>query len=102
MPRKPRFFLPGVPVHIVQRGHSREPVFFEDNDYSAYLRWLKEGAERYKVEIHAYVLMTKPISTFLPRRSTSNRLRGHPTLSLLYRGEIRALRDSVHPGRELV
>ncbi len=61
MPRKPRFFLPEVPVHIVQRGHSREPVFFEDHDYSAYLRWLKEGAERYKVDIHAYVLMTNHI-----------------------------------------
>ncbi len=61
MPRKPRFFLPGVPVHIVQRGHSREPVFFEDNDYLAYLRWLKEGTERYKVDIHAYALMTNHI-----------------------------------------
>jgi putative transposase len=61
MPRKPRFFLPGIPVHIVQRGHSREPVFFEDNDYSAYLHWLQEGAERYKVDIHAYVLMTNHI-----------------------------------------
>lgn len=61
MPRKPRFFLPGMPVHIVQRGHSREPVFFEDNDYSTYLRRLKEGAERYKVDIHAYVLMTNHI-----------------------------------------
>ena len=35
LPRKPRFFLPDVPVHIVQRGHSREPVFFENDDYSA-------------------------------------------------------------------
>jgi putative transposase len=50
-----------MPVHIVQRGHSREPVFFEDNDYLAYLRWLKEGAERYKVDIHAYALMTNHI-----------------------------------------
>ncbi len=61
MPRKPRFFVPGMPVHIVQRGHSREPVFFEDNDYLAYLRWLKEAADRYKVAIHAYVLMTNHI-----------------------------------------
>ncbi len=61
MPRKPRFFLPGVPVHIVQRGHSRQEVFYEDNDYLAYLRWLKEGAERYKVDIHAYALMTNHI-----------------------------------------
>lgn len=61
MPRKPRFILPGVPIHIVQRGHSREPVFFEDNDYFAYLRWLNEGAERYQVDIHAYVLMSNHI-----------------------------------------
>lgn len=61
MPRKPRFFLPGVPVHIVQRGHSREAVFFEDNDYLIYLRWLKVAARRYKVSVHAYVLMTNHI-----------------------------------------
>lgn len=61
MPRKPRFIIPGVPVHIVQRGHSREPVFFEDADYYAYLRWLKEAAVRYQCDIHAYVLMTNHI-----------------------------------------
>ena len=61
MPRKPRFFLPDVPVHIVQRGHSREPVFFENDDYSAYLHWVGEAADRYDCAIHAYVLMTNHI-----------------------------------------
>ncbi|MGB5582112.1 MAG: transposase [Gammaproteobacteria bacterium] len=61
MPRKPRFYLPGIPVHIVQRGHSREPVFFENNDYVAYLDWLGEAAQRYGCAIHAYVLMTNHI-----------------------------------------
>ena len=61
MPRKPRFFLPGVPAHIVQRGHSREPVFFENSDYSAYLEWLSEAASRYDCDIHAYVLMTNHV-----------------------------------------
>ncbi len=61
MPRKPRFFLPDIPVHIVQRGHSQEPVFFEDNDYRAYLGWLAEAATRYECAIHAYVLMTNHI-----------------------------------------
>lgn len=61
MPRKPRFYLPGIPAHIVQRGHSREPVFFESSDYRAYLDWLKEAAERYDCDIHAYVLMTNHI-----------------------------------------
>lgn len=61
MPRKPRFFLPDVPAHVVQRGHSHEPVFFEDGDYQAYLGWLKEAAERYGCSIHAYVLMSNHI-----------------------------------------
>jgi putative transposase len=61
MPRKPRFFVPGVPVHIVHRGHSRAPVFFENSDYAAYLEWLMESATRYSCEIHAYVLMTNHI-----------------------------------------
>ena len=61
MPRKPRFFLPDLPAHIVQRGHSREPVFFEDGDYLAYLDWLTEAANRYKCAVHAYVLMSDHI-----------------------------------------
>lgn len=61
MPRKPRFFLPDVPVHVVQRGHSREPVFFEESDYWAYIEWLTEAAERYRCAIHAYVLMTNHV-----------------------------------------
>lgn len=72
MPRKPRFFLPDVPVHVVQRGHSREPVFFEDGDYRAYLEWLAEASKRYECAIHAYVLMTNHIHILAtPRRSDS-------------------------------
>jgi putative transposase len=61
MPRKPRFIIPHVPVHIVQRGHCRNPIFFDDADCLAYLNWLKAGALRYKVAVHAYVLMTNHI-----------------------------------------
>jgi len=61
MPRKPRFYLPGLPAHVVQRGNNRQAVLFEDGDYTAYLRWLGEGAERYGCAIHAYVLMTNHV-----------------------------------------
>jgi len=61
MPRKPRFIVPDVPVHVVQRGRSREPVFYDDADYLVYLRRLKDAAERYHCKIHAYVLMTNHI-----------------------------------------
>ncbi len=45
MPRKPRFFLPDVPVHMIIRGNSRKVVFAEADDYHAYLGWLREGAD---------------------------------------------------------
>ncbi|MFT7224131.1 MAG: putative transposase, partial [Cellvibrionaceae bacterium] len=54
MPMKPRFYLPNVPVHIVQRDHSREPVFFEDQDYATYAYDLKESSEKYRAAIHTF------------------------------------------------
>lgn len=45
MPRKKRFYQPGVPVHAFQRGHNKEPVFFQDEDYLAYLRFLKASSD---------------------------------------------------------
>ncbi len=70
MPRKPRFVLPGVLMHVVQRGLSREPVFFEDEDYVAYLGWLKDGAKRYRCAVHAYVLMTNHVHVLLTPSDT--------------------------------
>ncbi len=61
MSRKPRFIIPGVLVHVVQRGRSREAVFHQEPDYQAYPDYLKDGAERYQCSIHAYVLMTNHI-----------------------------------------
>ena len=61
MPRKPRFYLPDIPAHIVQRGNCRQAVFFDDQDYVSYLKWLKEGALKYGCSIHAYVLMTNHV-----------------------------------------
>lgn len=61
MPRKPRFYLSDVPVHIVQRGHSRAPVFFEEQDYATYIYWVSEAVEKYDVSVHAFVLMTNHV-----------------------------------------
>ena len=61
MPRKPRFFLANVPVHIVHRGHSRSAVFFEDADYACYSYWLSESSEKYGISVHAFVLMTNHV-----------------------------------------
>ncbi len=61
MPRKPRYYLPGIPSHVVQRGHDRNACFFENENYQFYLNCLGEACERYDVELHAYVLMTNHV-----------------------------------------
>jgi putative transposase len=61
MPRKPRFYLPDVPAHVIQRGNNRQAVFYSDNDYRTYLGWLGEGAVQHGCTIHAYVLMTNHV-----------------------------------------
>lgn len=33
MARNPRFTLPGVPQHVVQRGNNRVPCFFAPQDH---------------------------------------------------------------------
>ncbi len=72
MPRKPRFYQPGLPVHVFQRGHNKEPVFFDDEDYLVYLRFLKESAEACGCLVHAYVLMTNHVHLLVtPESSTA-------------------------------
>ena len=61
MARRPRLPLVDLPLHIVQRGNDRRRCFFEDGDYRFYLRWLAEAAARYRVSVHAYVLMTNHV-----------------------------------------
>jgi len=61
MPRKPRFNLPGVPQHVVQRGNNREPCFYAVADYCRYLDDLHDASEKNQVAIHAYVLMTNHV-----------------------------------------
>ena len=61
MPRRPRIHLDNVPPHIVQRGHNREPCFFGEEDYQAYLHWLGEALQKEQCALHAYALMTNHV-----------------------------------------
>jgi len=70
MPRKPRFYIAGMPVHVVQRGNNRQPIFFGDVDYRSYLKWLREAAEKYDCAIHAYVLMTNHVHILVTPKDT--------------------------------
>lgn len=61
MPRRARLLLPGVPLHIVQRGHNRQPCFHTRSDYMVYLDKLSEHASTTGCSVHAYVLMTNHV-----------------------------------------
>ena len=61
MPRRPRIHLDNIPLHIVQRGHNREPCFFGEEDYQAYLYWLGEALKKENCSLHAYALMTNHV-----------------------------------------
>ncbi len=61
MARLPRLYLPDQPLHVIQRGNNREPIFATDADYHFYLLCLQEAAEVHGLTIHAYVLMTNHV-----------------------------------------
>jgi putative transposase len=65
MPRRRRVHIDGLPLHIVQRGHNREPCFFAKADFLAYLGWLDDALHDTDCALHAYVLMTNHVHLLL-------------------------------------
>jgi putative transposase len=61
MPRPLRLILPGVAVHIIQRGNNRAACFRRDSDYLIYLAHLHQLSEKYECAVHAYCLMTNHV-----------------------------------------
>lgn len=61
MARLSRLVVPQQPHYVSQVGHDRQPVFRDSEDYATYLNWLREGARKFRVAIHAYVLLPEAI-----------------------------------------
>src|SRR5882757_2929031 len=57
MVRIARLVVPGLAHHVTQRGNRRERVFFDDDDYRAYLDLLKIYAPRSGTRLIAWCLM---------------------------------------------
>lgn len=84
MPRRPRLVLPGVPIHLLQRGVDLQACFFDDADRRAYLDDLAKIAADVGCAIHAYVLVTNHVHLLLtptsaegPARLMNRRGRRH-------------------------
>lgn len=57
----PRHVIPGVPVHITQRGVNRRATFLSDDDFAYYLWILQAANVAAACAVHAYVLMTNHV-----------------------------------------
>jgi putative transposase len=61
MSRLPRFIVPDLPYHVIQRGNDRCVTFGSDGDYLFYLDCLRDAAGRAGCRVHAFVLMTNHV-----------------------------------------
>ena len=57
MARLARLVIPGLPHHVTQRGNRRQPTFFNNGDYAAYLELMADWCREQGVEIRSYCLM---------------------------------------------
>jgi putative transposase len=71
MARGPRLEVPGVPLHIVQRGNNRAACFPGDAERHLYLRCLFDAAARRGCDVHAYVLMTNHVHLLATPRAAA-------------------------------
>lgn len=53
--------MPGVPLHITQRGNNRSACFFAEQDYLFFLEQLKEQGAVHGCAVHAFCLMTNHV-----------------------------------------
>ncbi|HZF86049.1 MAG TPA: transposase [Burkholderiaceae bacterium] len=57
MARLARLSIAQQPHHVVQRGNNRQPIFVDAADRERFLALVGEGAARFGIALHAYVLM---------------------------------------------
>ncbi len=60
-----RVVLPHMPDHVVQRGHNRQVVFAEIEDYGRYLEDPRELSSALEIRVYAYCLMTNHVQLLL-------------------------------------
>ncbi len=57
MARLARLSFPGLPHHVIQRGHNGQPIFLSTADYQRMLGLMLEYARQFEVAVHAYALL---------------------------------------------
>jgi len=57
MPYPSRFFVPGLSVHVIRRGHNRQEVFRDESDHLTFLHIMQNAAKEHGTAVHGFVLM---------------------------------------------
>lgn len=65
MPRSARIVVSNCPHYIIQRGHNRSRIYFENEDYHYYLNDLYEIKQQLDIKLYAYCLMPEHIQLIL-------------------------------------
>jgi putative transposase len=68
MARLGRYFVPGQPLHVIQRGNDHRSIFFAPDDYARYREWLHGASVMNGCAIHAYVLMPNHVHLLVTPR----------------------------------
>jgi REP-associated tyrosine transposase len=92
MARLGRYFVPEQPLHVIQRGNDRRPVFFEDDDYAQYRDWLAAASRENGLAVHAYVLMTNHVHLLVTPETAASLPRTMQSLGRRYVRHINARR----------
>ena len=73
MPRSARVVIANQPHHIIPRGHNRQVVFAQVEDYVYYSDTLAEWKEKLGCKIYAYCLMTNHVHLVInPGKDSEN------------------------------
>jgi putative transposase len=73
VPRFPRLFVQGLPLHIAQRGHDRQPVFTHAADFEHYLTNIRAIKEDLSIRVFGYCLMTNHVHLIVsPKAEVDN------------------------------
>ncbi len=93
MPRFPRLVVPGYPHHVTQRGIRRQQTFFDDSDYRAYIKLIKELKGVANVDILAYCLMPNHVHLIAIPKSKQGLAKLFGTTHHRYAQRVNAIHD---------
>jgi putative transposase len=71
MARQWRIEYPGALYHVLSRGNGRQDIFLDDDDRNAFMEILHILADRFDIEVYAYVLMSNHYHLLLKTRQAN-------------------------------